>query len=88
VRFPIGRLPAGAVVKGAAAQLTDAEGKEVAAWLSSPEKTGDEGLQRNTVCLIAREPLRPKTKYTVTVSARVDGEEWKQTWSFTTGGGP
>jgi uncharacterized protein YkwD len=80
-------FPAGAAVKDAAAKLLDADGKEVSIWLSSPEQSVDTGLQRNTACLVAQEPLRPKTTYTVTVRARLDGEEWKKTWSFTTGGG-
>ena len=67
-----------------AARLVDARGQEVAAWLSTPEQTVDRDLQRNQVCLITKQPLQPGTQYTVTVTAQVDGAEWKQKWSFTT----
>jgi uncharacterized protein YkwD len=84
--FPITVMfPRNAVVKDASATLTTDQGKEVPVWLSSPEKTADLDLQRNSVGLIAQEPLRPSTTYTVTISAQVDGAPWKQTWSFTTG---
>jgi uncharacterized protein YkwD len=87
--FPISvQFPRGATVKGAAARLTDAEGQEVAAWVLTPEKTVDRDLQRNSVCLVARQPLRPGTRYTATVTARLDGAAWKQTWAFTTRKGP
>jgi uncharacterized protein YkwD len=79
-------FPRGVVVKNAAAQLTDERNQEIACWLSSPEKSVDPELQRNTVCLIAKEPLQPNTKYTATVSATVDGVAWSKTWTFTTGG--
>jgi hypothetical protein len=54
----------------------------------TPEQTVDRDLQRNSVCLIARQPLRSGATYTMTVTARVDGADWKQTWSFTTRKGP
>jgi uncharacterized protein YkwD len=88
VGYPISvAFPAGTLVREAKASLTDGDGKEVAVWVSSPEKTVEVDLQRNTVCLVSQEPLKPKTKYTVTVTARVDGEEWKRTWTFATGAG-
>jgi uncharacterized protein YkwD len=80
-------FPTGTTVTEAAARLSDPDGKEVSIWLSSPEKSVDAELQRNSVCLIAQESLKPKTSYTVTVSARVDGADWKKTWSFTTADG-
>jgi uncharacterized protein YkwD len=83
--FPVTVMfPPGAAVKDATARLLDGRGQEVAAWVSSPEQTVDHDLQRNQVCLIARQPLQPGTRYTVTVSAQVDGAEWKETWRFTT----
>jgi uncharacterized protein YkwD len=83
--FPVSvAFPRGATVTDAAAHLTDADGNEVAAWVSTPEKTVDRDLQRNSVCLVARQPLRPGTRYTATVTARVDGAAWKRSWSFTT----
>jgi uncharacterized protein YkwD len=77
-------FPRGAVVKDVTARLVDDRGREVAAWVSTPEQTVDRDLQRNQVCLIAKQPLQPGTGYTVTVTAQVDGVEWKQTWKFTT----
>jgi uncharacterized protein YkwD len=83
--FPITVMfPRGAAVKEATARLVDGRGQEVAAWVSTPEQTVDRDLQRNQVCLIARQPLQPGTQYTVTVTAQVDGTEWKQKCSFTT----
>jgi len=78
-------FPASATVKKATAVLKDAAGKEHAFWLSSPERPFDPRAQRNTVCLIAKSPLKPSTSYTVTLKAEVNGEEWKKTWSFVTG---
>src|SRR5262249_24601361 len=79
-------FPRGVVVKNATARLMNEKNQEIATWLSTPEKSVDAGLQRNTVCLIAREPLQPDTTYTATVSATVDGVAWTKTWTFTTGG--
>jgi uncharacterized protein YkwD len=54
-------------------------------WLSTPEKPAqNQNLQANTICLIAKNPLRTSTAYTVSVSATVGGERWERTWSFTT----
>jgi hypothetical protein len=76
----------GALVKDVKASLKDADGKEVPFWLSSPEKPAAADYQRNTVGLIAEDPLKPETTYTVAVSARVTGKPWLKTWSFTTAG--
>ncbi|MFL5244569.1 MAG: CAP domain-containing protein, partial [Gemmataceae bacterium] len=77
-------FPASASVKQVTAVLKDAGGKEHAFWLSSPERPFDPRTQRNTVCLIAKAPLKPSTAYTVTLKAEVNGTEWKKTWSFVT----
>jgi uncharacterized protein YkwD len=66
------------------ATLRDDKGKEVEVWLSTPEKPVEARLQRNTVCLLAKQPLQPKRTYTVTVSAQVATSPWARTWSFTT----
>jgi uncharacterized protein YkwD len=81
-------FPRGASVKEVVARLDIAGGQELPAWVSTPEKTVDRDLQRNSVCLIAHEPLRQGATYSVTVTARVDGGDWKQTWSFTTRNSP
>jgi len=76
----------GALVKDVKASLKDADGREVAVWLSTPEKPAAADYQRNTVGLIAQEPLKPATTYTVAIAARVTGKPWLRTWSFTTAG--
>lgn len=74
----------GALVKDVKASLKNADGKEIEVWLSSPERPAHRDYQRNTVGLIAQEPLKSSTTYTVSVSARVTGKPWLKTWSFTT----
>jgi hypothetical protein len=55
-------------------------------WVSTPSRpTPSPSFQANTVCLIAKAPLRPNTAYTVTVTALVDGKELRKSWTFTTG---
>jgi hypothetical protein len=76
----------GALVKDVKASLKAGDGNEVPVWLSSPEKPAAADYQRNTVGLIAQEPLKPSATYTVTVAARVTGKPWLKTWSFTTAG--
>lgn len=75
----------GALVKDVKASLKDGAGKELAAWVSSPEQPAAADFQRNSVGLIPKEPLRPATTYTATISARVTGKAWLRTWSFVTG---
>jgi len=76
-------FPLGAKVSAAAATLV-LDNQEVDAWLSTPEQPVDARFQRNTLGLIAKEPLLPGRTYTVNASAQVDGNEWKQSWTFTT----
>jgi uncharacterized protein YkwD len=69
------------------ATLDDELGREVDAWLSTPEKPANEGYrshQGNTVCLIARAPLKPATTYRARVTADLDGRHWSATSHFTT----
>ena len=66
------------------AVLTDVDGKNVAVWISTPEKPLNEKLQRNTIALHPLAPLQPGHTYSVTVSAIANGSEWRQTWQFTT----
>jgi uncharacterized protein YkwD len=73
-------------VEDAEATLADASGTPVAAWVTTPTRpAGERNMQQNTVCLIAKSPLKPRTAYTATVTARVDGQDWKRSWTFTTG---
>jgi hypothetical protein len=83
--FPITlNFPSGNAVKNVAARL-EAGGRVVPVYVSTPEKSVNPILQRNTVGLIAKIPLQPRTTYTVAVTAQVAGKEWIKTWSFTTG---
>jgi Cysteine-rich secretory protein family/Bacterial Ig-like domain len=86
--YPItATFPEKAAVKDVTASLKDGDDEEVAVWLSTPEKpAGDQKpFQRNTVCLIARAPLKPNTTYSVTIKAKVNEKAWSESWSFTTG---
>jgi uncharacterized protein YkwD len=76
---------AAARVRGAQLVLRDGKGNEVPGWFSSPEKPAVERLQQsNTVALIPKAALRPRTTYTATATATVDGQAWSKTWTFTT----
>jgi uncharacterized protein YkwD len=78
----------GTAVKEVAGALRDADGRALELWVSAPDRPANEDYsehQGDTVCLIAKAPLRPKARYTATVSARVDGRAWSHTWGFTTG---
>jgi len=79
-------FPEGRPVKKAEATLKDAGGKALEVWLSSPEKPADERYQRNTICVIAKDPFEPDTTYTVTITGKIGGAAWTKTWSFTTRG--
>jgi hypothetical protein len=85
--YPItASFPPTATVKDVTASLKDGAGEELEVWLSTPEKpAGDQKqFQRNTVCLIAKAPLKPNTTYTVTMKAKVNQKAWSESWSFTT----
>lgn len=80
------RFPDGWPVKDVTATLKDSSAEDVPVWLLTPEKpAASADDQRNTVGLIAKQPLKPNARYTVTVSAKVGEEMWTKTWSFTTG---
>jgi uncharacterized protein YkwD len=94
---PGARLPAGypitvqffkGAVKNVQARLVDGAGREVPAWVSTPEKPVHAKYQNNTICLMAQGNLQYATKYTVAITADVDGKPWERTWSFTTVGEP
>jgi hypothetical protein len=79
-------FPPGAKVENAEATLLGPNSATLEAWVSTPSRPAtDRALQMNTVCIIAKAPLRPQTSYTVTVTATVDGRELWRTWRFTTG---
>lgn len=69
--------------------LLEANGTAVEFWLSTPTKGArpDKG-QPGVICLIAKDPFKKNTKYTVTVrcknSLKPTAEPWSKSWSFTT----
>lgn len=74
----------GPPVKEAQALLKTDAGKTVEFWMSTPEKPANATYQRNTICLMSKQPLEPGTTYTVTVAAKLGGKPWTRTWTFTT----
>jgi len=77
-------FPSSNIVKNVAAVLKDNSGKECPVWLSTPEKPTTTQLQRNTVSVIAKTPLRGSSLYTITLKADVNGEPWQKKWTFAT----
>ncbi len=80
-------FPPGMRIEEAAAHLSNKEERDIESWLSSPEKPANPRFannQRNTLCLIAKKPLRPNTRYRALVTAKVNGEPWSAKWEFTT----
>jgi uncharacterized protein YkwD len=74
-------------VESVAGRLAEAGKDAVEVWLSSPEKPANPmfaSSQLGTICLIAKRPLKPSTRYTAEVTATVDGRPWSATWGFTT----
>jgi uncharacterized protein YkwD len=63
---------------------------EIAAWVTTPENPAPAGksmfpTNMDTICLIAKSPLKPNTRYSVEVSAKVNGAPFAKTWTFATG---
>ncbi len=80
-------FPSGARVADARGWLEEEAGDDVPVWLSSPAQPANEAFarsQQNTVCLIAKEMLRPGTRYAVCVEATANGKGWARTWTFAT----
>ena len=80
-------FPPRPAVTGASGELEDEAGREVPLWFSSPEKPANERhlrSQQNTICLFARQPLRPGTRYLVRIRARHGPRDWSRTWAFVT----
>jgi uncharacterized protein YkwD len=74
-------------IEAVTAHISNKEEGDIAVWLSSPEKPANPqfvGGQRNTICLIAKKPLRPNARYHVEVSAMVHGAAWSAKWDFAT----
>jgi uncharacterized protein YkwD len=71
-------FPAGATVSQVAANLHDGNGQPTDVALTAPAGQGQ------TISLVPCEPLQPGSRYTVTVTARVNGRAWQQAWTFGT----
>jgi len=72
-------------IEDVAAHLSNKGEGDIAIWLSSPEKPAHPqfaALQRNTICLIPKKPLRFDTRYHVEVAARINGAAWSAKWDF------
>lgn len=72
-------------VKDGAMTLTEGT-TNVEGWLSAPDKPAVAMFGNNcqTICFIAKQPLKPSTAYTVKATANVNGQAFEKTWKFTT----
>jgi uncharacterized protein YkwD len=83
--FPITvTFPPSREISKVQALLTEKE-ELVPCFVSSPEKSASPRTQRNSVCLIPKNPLKPNTLYQVKVAGQIKGKAWGRTWRFTTG---
>ena len=73
-------------VTGVKATLADDSGKAVALFESDPEHPATSFGQYGVVCLIPKQPLRPQTTYTATVTTTWKDATKTYAWSFTTVG--
>ena len=85
VPYPVGypitmKYHGGGSVQFHSATLS-ANGSEVSALTG----VGDGWLSRNTMMILATDPLQANTTYQVEVEATADGDRSTHTWSFTTG---
>jgi uncharacterized protein YkwD len=69
-------------VRVALSRITDAEGTAVRTRLLQP--SNDPRLLRSAF-LVPEQPLQPNTRYDVRFVGTLDGEDFEETWSFTTG---
>jgi uncharacterized protein YkwD len=80
-------FPPQARLENVVVHLTDKDKRALDVWLSTPEKPANSqfaSLQQNTICLIAKKPLRPNARYRVEASATVNDKPWSATWDFET----
>jgi uncharacterized protein YkwD len=69
-------------------RLQDSQGRDVPCWFSSPEQPANPMFvkhQGTTVCLIPKEPLKPKETYRATFEGQIAGDAVTKSWTFTTG---
>jgi len=69
------------------AKLLEGGQREVDCWISSPEKPArqDWATNSDSICLIPKRLLKPRTGYLVIIECEFDGQPFKKQWSFTTG---
>ena len=68
------------------ATLKSPGGVRVPAWVSSPAQPANPTFpQYGTIAIIAQQPLRARTTYSVAVSARINKTAWSRSWRFSTG---
>jgi uncharacterized protein YkwD len=85
VGFPITVMfPPRANLRKATAALLDVDDMNVECRVTSPEAPLAANAPRNVVSVHPLQPLRAGHTYLVTVSVIVDGDEWRQSWRFTT----
>lgn len=90
--YPItASFPPNMALANAIGKLTDSQGQETPVWFSSPEMVAnpkyDPKRQSATVCLIPKEPLKPRATFHVHLQGRLNGKVWEKNWKFTTGDG-
>jgi hypothetical protein len=78
--FPItATFRAGRALERVEVELSTEQGKQVPFWMVTRSRGGAQ-----TVCVVARDPLRPATRYTVKISALVERQTWTEAWTYTT----
>ncbi|HVS38156.1 MAG TPA: CAP domain-containing protein [Gemmataceae bacterium] len=77
-------FPPRTAVADVKAQLTDEDGKEVKAYVSTPAHPAIDRSPQRGIGLVPMSVLQAGAKYTVAMSAKVGGEPWARTWSFHT----
>ena len=63
--------------------LTDPSGQPVDAYILPPARSDE-----NVLTILPKQPLKPSTQYTVSVTVRIEGTVKQLQWSFTTEGVP
>jgi len=71
-------------VKDVRISLSDARGKAVESFISTPEKPATTEPQWNSIVLIPQRPLMKSSDYTVELSCEVDGKKFSRKWGFQT----
>ena len=67
----------------ASASVTDPTGRPVDGYQLPPARADE-----NVLTILPKQPLKPNTRYTVSVTVRIDGVSKQLQWSFTTEGVP